>query len=117
MDIVRCKKHPERSSSFIFCKEKCPYTSRLACNKCLREYKTIDGFEDVLDVLKDPRVILYNNDRPLCSYNLLCKYFNLLDKDPVEVFLLFLYKYIHSFQEDILKKIHKLEQDLKDGIN
>ena len=64
MDIAKCIRHPQMVIGFMYCKENCPYSSRMACNKCLKEYNTIEGFEDILDVLKDPKVIINSNDRP-----------------------------------------------------
>jgi len=42
----------------------------------VQQYNTFNGFEDVLDVLKDPKVILKNNERPLGIYDVLNQYFN-----------------------------------------
>jgi len=45
----------------------------------VKEYNTFEGFEDVLNVLKDPRIIINSNDRPKGIYDLLNEYFELLE--------------------------------------
>jgi len=50
----------------------------------------LEGFEEVPDVLKDPRVILNARDRSeYGTYDLLNKYFDLLTQDPEEVCISF----------------------------
>jgi len=86
--IVRCKKHPQRPVSFIYSKQNCPYTSWLACNKCVVEYGTFEGFVDILDVLQDPISMLSKKDKPYGIFDLLNDYFEILKQDPEEVQIL-----------------------------
>lgn len=48
-------------------------------------YKTSDGFEDLQDVLKNPRLIMREGPSDFI-YNYLVEYFDLLEKDPIEVY-------------------------------
>lgn len=82
MNIATCKKHPEMIICFIYCKKECPYQSRLACSKCMKSYNTFAGFEEVLDVLNDPKVIQqekYQSDWEV--FRILNEYFKLLESD------------------------------------
>jgi len=64
LDLTYCKPHPESIISCLYCKKNCPYPSRLACIQCLKKYNSIEGFEDVLSVLNDPKAVIDNDIIP-----------------------------------------------------
>lgn len=68
-DIARCKKHPKRLINCLYYKKECPYPSRFACDKCFLEYKTVEGFIDILDVLNNPGLLMTTTDQPKGKYN------------------------------------------------
>jgi len=62
----------------------------------VKEYNTLEGFEDVLEVLNDPKLILnYTDQSNYGIYDKLNTYFDLLEQDPDEVYFIFLRK-VHT---------------------
>jgi len=59
-----CKLHPQMVLNCINYKHNCPYTHRLACAKCLLEYNTVEGFEDLLEVLNAEKLITKDDEHP-----------------------------------------------------
>lgn len=114
---VRCNQHPQMPIEYVYCKSNCQYPSRLACSICVKEYKTLEGFELLREVLRDPRVILNSKDQSEYGiYDQMNNYFGLLEHDPEEVINQFHRKIIKLFKKGISRQIEKLEQDLKEGI-
>lgn len=79
-DRVKCSKHPRKVIKYLYCKSNCQYLSRLACSICVKEYKTLIGFELLSEVLEDPRVILNSRDQSEYGiYDLMNNYFDFLE--------------------------------------